>query len=96
MKPFILRRLKEEVLKDLPEKTEQVIHCQLIPEQKKLYKDFIQRFSAEADKSPEVNGMAMMMQLRKLANHPLLIRNYYDEFKMRVRIIFESFYKELK
>lgn len=87
MKPFILRRLKEEVLRDLPVKSEEVVHCPMIPEQKKLYKDLVQRFSVEADRSAEVNGMAMMMQLRKLANHPLLTRNYYDEFKLRVRTL---------
>ncbi len=35
--PFILRRLKQDVLSDLPEKVEQVLYVEMDPEQKKLY-----------------------------------------------------------
>ena len=37
IRPFILRRKKEQVLKDLPPKTEQVLYCTLRPEQRELY-----------------------------------------------------------
>tara|TARA_Y100001933_G_scaffold265062_1_gene334820 strand:- start:3135 stop:6827 length:3693 start_codon:yes stop_codon:yes gene_type:complete len=37
LKPFILRRTKKEVLKDLPDKTEQTIVCEMEPAQRKLY-----------------------------------------------------------
>ncbi|XP_048508009.1 SWI/SNF-related matrix-associated actin-dependent regulator of chromatin subfamily A containing DEAD/H box 1 homolog [Athalia rosae] len=83
IKPFILRRLKSEVLRDLPLKTEKLIKCTLEKSQHELYQNLIAEFSAEADENNEVNGTGMMMQLRKLANHPLLIRNYYDEEKLK-------------
>lgn len=85
MKPFILRRLKSEVLRDLPVKTEQVIRCSLDTKQHKLYQNLVAEFNAEADANKEFNGIGMMMQLRKLANHPLLIRDYYDEKTLKVR-----------
>ncbi|MCB1135874.1 MAG: serine/threonine protein phosphatase, partial [Chlamydiia bacterium] len=37
IRPFILRRRKQDVLKDLPKKTEEVGHADLFPEQRELY-----------------------------------------------------------
>ncbi|MBM4081891.1 MAG: helicase SNF2, partial [Planctomycetes bacterium] len=37
LRPFILRRTKGQVARDLPEKTEQTIHCELEPKQRKQY-----------------------------------------------------------
>lgn len=86
MKPFILRRLKSEVLKDLPKKSAEIIKCPLIKKQKDLYTNLLARFSAEAKENSEVDGTGMLMQLRKLANHPLLIQDYYKEDQLRVGI----------
>lgn len=88
MKPFVLRRLKVDVLKDLPIKTEELIKCPMIAKQKEMYTNLVAEFSAEAKKSLTVDGTGMMMQLRKLANHPLLIQNFYGEETLRVRISF--------
>ncbi|XP_034946491.1 SWI/SNF-related matrix-associated actin-dependent regulator of chromatin subfamily A containing DEAD/H box 1 homolog [Chelonus insularis] len=80
MKPFFLRRLKSQVLKDLPIKTEKIIKCSLVKKQREMYKQLMVQFS-EANYS-EDSGVSMMMKLRKLANHPLLMRDYYDEEKV--------------
>lgn len=84
MRPFVLRRLKAEVLCDLPEKTDEVIRCTLTKKQDRMYKNLVEKFSVEANESTEVNGVGMMMQLRKLANHPLLVRDYYKETQLKV------------
>ncbi|XP_076232532.1 SWI/SNF-related, matrix-associated actin-dependent regulator of chromatin, subfamily a, containing DEAD/H box 1 [Calliopsis andreniformis] len=97
MRPFVLRRLKSEVLRDLPKKTERVIKCPMTEKQKKMYTNLIAQFSAEADQNAEVNGIGMMMQLRKLANHPLLSRDYYNESKLKLiasRLAKEPQYKQ--
>ncbi|XP_008557186.1 SWI/SNF-related matrix-associated actin-dependent regulator of chromatin subfamily A containing DEAD/H box 1 homolog [Microplitis demolitor] len=83
MRPFVLRRLKSQVLKDLPIKTDEVIKCSLTKKQSEMYKELMSEFSEEAGSGVPFNGPGMMMQLRKLANHPLLLRNYYDESKLR-------------
>jgi len=44
MKPFILRRLKDEVLKQLPKKTIEVIHCDMTLRQGKEYKKLVEHF----------------------------------------------------
>lgn len=40
--PFLLRRLKRDVAKDLPPKIERVAHCQLTPDQEKVYRALIE------------------------------------------------------
>ena len=39
LRPFILRRTKDQVAKDLPQKTEQTIYCELEPAERKRYND---------------------------------------------------------
>lgn len=97
MRPFVLRRLKAEVLCDLPEKTDEVIRCVLTKKQEHMYKNLVEKFSAEANESTEVNGVGMMMQLRKLANHPLLVRDYYTEAQLKImakKLAIEPGYKQ--
>ncbi len=38
--PFLLRRTKEQVAKDLPEKTETILYCEMGPEQRKIYESY--------------------------------------------------------
>jgi SNF2 family DNA or RNA helicase len=47
MKPFVLRRLKREVLKDLPTKTDVTLLCPLERSQREKYDDLIQTFSQQ-------------------------------------------------
>ena len=44
LRPFILRRTKEQVAKDLPAKTEQTIYCDLEPAQRKLYDELREHY----------------------------------------------------
>ena len=39
LKPFTLRRTKDQVLTELPEKTEQTLYCEMNPKQQKLYNE---------------------------------------------------------
>lgn len=47
MRPFVLRRLKDDVLKDLPKKSESVVRCPLSTSQAKLYKKLVDSFTRE-------------------------------------------------
>lgn len=44
MKPFVLRRLKEDVLQDLPKKTDCVIHVPMAPTQRERYEELVDTF----------------------------------------------------
>ena len=49
MQPFVLRRLKKDVLKDLPKKTEEIIYCEMIEKQKFKYENLISTFSKKTE-----------------------------------------------
>lgn len=76
--PYILRRTKEQVLKDLPELSEQIYYCDMDLEQEKLYekeKSKARNFLLKTDgSSPDkINIINMLMKLRQLSNHPKMI-----------------------
>lgn len=82
MRPFVLRRLKSEVLSQLPQKLEEVEYCTMTPDQQELYDRLIKSFNTQISASGEegsVTRSAMLMQLRKAANHPLLHRFHYTD-----------------
>lgn len=77
IQPYILRRTKEQVLKDLPELTEQVYYCEMDPEQEKLYeqeKSKARNFLLKTDGSPDkISIINTLMKLRQLSNHPKMV-----------------------
>ncbi|XP_054706279.1 TATA-binding protein-associated factor 172-like [Uloborus diversus] len=82
--PFLLRRMKEDVLKDLPPKIIQDYYCELSPLQVQLYEDFaksrarqsVQETIVESE-TPNAQGTSHVFQalqyLRKVCNHPKLV-----------------------
>ncbi|XP_043102624.1 SWI/SNF-related matrix-associated actin-dependent regulator of chromatin subfamily A containing DEAD/H box 1A [Puntigrus tetrazona] len=81
MKPFILRRVKSEVLKQLPPKVENIEMCPMSDAQQKLYNRLFKRLK-KAPNGEKRELCNVMMQLRKMANHPLLHRQYYTTDKL--------------
>jgi len=96
MKPFFLRRLKSEVLTDLPSKTSLVEKLSMTSRQSELYHQLVQEYKERAARIQEIkernleseeptdSGIGMLMQLRKLANHPLLVRDHYTDKQLKV------------
>ncbi|KAJ7327131.1 hypothetical protein JRQ81_016890 [Phrynocephalus forsythii] len=85
IKPFILRRVKEEVLKQLPPKKDIVEWCNMSEKQEQLYQDLFCSLKKTIDSQGKNSEMGnVMMQLRKMANHPLLHRQYYTAEKLKV------------
>ena len=56
--PFILRRLKKDVLKELPEKTETILYNEMTPEQEKIYKANLALLQQEFQKEMKLNGIS--------------------------------------
>ncbi|KAJ5182752.1 hypothetical protein N7492_000368 [Penicillium capsulatum] len=84
LRPFLLRRLKKDVEKDLPEKQERVIKCRFSALQTKLYKQLVTHNKlAVSDGKGGKTGMRglsnMLMQLRKLCNHPFVFEPVEDQ-----------------
>ncbi|MGL6058122.1 MAG: SNF2-related protein [Culicoidibacterales bacterium] len=87
-KPFILRRLKREVLTELPAKIETTMYCTLEGEQRKLYEHLLvqanQNLQAEialhGEKQARVLMWTLLLRLRQVCCHPsLYLENYHAE-----------------
>ena len=88
IEPFVLRRVKEKVLSELPDKTITVLNNEMNDEQKKIYLSFVE--SARKEISEEINEkgfnnsqikiLALLMRLRQICCHPgLFLQNYSGE-----------------
>lgn len=95
--PYLLRRTKEEVAKDLPPLTTQVFYSEMTPEQKKLYereKSAARNFLLEnyAENSPQYRILVLqsLTKLRQLVNHPRLISEEYTKESGKFNDILEQ------
>ena len=81
LRPFILRRTKEQVARELPSKSEQTIHCVMEPAQRKLYDELRQHYRNSLLQKIETDGLAKskiqvleaLLRLRQAACHPGLV-----------------------
>lgn len=80
VKPFILRRTKQEVAPELPEKTEMVLYCEMGEEQRGIYqayeKEFREYISATTDdqlKRSPMNVLKGLTRLRQICDAPALL-----------------------
>ncbi|HEX2926865.1 MAG TPA: SNF2 helicase associated domain-containing protein [Ruminiclostridium sp.] len=86
IKPFILRRLKQDVLKELPEKIEHIIEADLTDEQKKLYIAYLEQAKGDILREINENGyersqikiLSVLTRLRQLCCHPSLFVDNYE------------------
>lgn len=72
LRPYLLRRLKADVEKQMPGKYEHIIYCRLSKRQRFLYDDFMSRAQTK-ETLASGNFMSIincLMQLRKVCNHP--------------------------
>jgi SNF2 family DNA or RNA helicase len=79
LKPFILRRHKKDVLKDLPKKKEFILYSHLTKLQKKFYIGLLKKDSTVFSKQGSRNLVNMIMSLRKCCNHPYLFQGAEPE-----------------
>lgn len=84
MKPFVLRRLKKDVLQCLPPKSSTVVNVKMSAEQAERYTDLVEHFKTQRDlMENDTSAMTVMMEMRKLTNHPLLLREHFTDEKLR-------------
>ena len=72
IRPFVLRRLKTEVAKQMPKKYEHIVKVSMSKRQRNLYEEFMSRSSTRSTMKggPYIGMMNVLMQLRKCCNHP--------------------------
>ncbi|PVU92447.1 hypothetical protein BB560_006058, partial [Smittium megazygosporum] len=106
--PFVLRRRKADVMKELPKKIESVLKLPLTDTQSKKYNQLLEAHKKILEKSHQKDlsttnlqllaypneaisqnkesiksWIGRMMELRKVANHPVLVRSFYTEEKLK-------------
>lgn len=86
VQPYLLRRTKEEVAKDLPPLSTNVFYSEMTTEQKKLYekeKSAIRNYLLDNfhinDPKYKIMVLQSLTKLRQLANHPKLIKTDYEK-----------------
>ena len=100
IRPFLLRRTKEEVENDLPTLTEQVRYCEMTEEQHEIYETEKSAIRNAILKNIETNGVKKsalvvlqgLTKLRQLANHPSLVTKETDTESGK----FNEIYRNLK
>lgn len=100
-RPFLLRRLKSDVLEELPDKIESVQASELLPEQKRLYaaylaklqKDTLKHLDEDTFQKNRIRILAGLTRLRQLCCHPaLFVEDYHGssaKFEQLLEIIDE-------
>ena len=83
--PFLLRRFKTDVLKDLPEKQEQTVYCNFDDSQKKLYEAMLMSIRHEMNRKADrfemkSNSIVLsgLLYLQEICCHPRLIPKEYN------------------
>lgn len=103
VKPFILRRLKKDVLKELPPKIESVLTSDMDDEQKKVYLAYLQQIKGKIEEEIRDKGLekshiqilAGLTRLRQICCHPSLFIENYDGSSGKMDMLFELL-EELK
>jgi len=104
LRPFILRRTKDEVLDDLPAKTESFLVCEMEEKQSDLYKELEMYYQSHLNKKVKEDGMKRskihileaLLRMRQAACHPKLINpDFSIEDSCKIKVVVEKL-KQLK
>jgi len=110
VKPFLMRRTKEQVAKDLPEKIEQLVYCDMTEEQEKLYEakkseyrnHILDQIASQGLENSKLFVIKGLTELRLIANHPKLNQSKYtgdsgkfEELIERIDTVVEQGHKVL-
>ena len=95
IKPFLLRRKKSQVAKDLPEKVGNITYCSMSPEQEEKYEEVKSHFRNQILENIEKKGrnksqfllLQGLTQLRQIANHPKMVDQEYSELSGKLEDI---------
>ncbi|CEP12838.1 hypothetical protein [Parasitella parasitica] len=94
LRPYLLRRLKADVERQMPEKHEHIVYCRLSKRQRYLYDDFMSRGKTKETLASGnfLSIINCLMQLRKVCNHPDLFeeRPILTSFAMDDQIQFNG------
>ncbi|MBO9619452.1 MAG: DEAD/DEAH box helicase [Niabella sp.] len=98
--PFVLRRTKEQVATDLPEKTETILWCDMGESQRAAYEDIKEQIRGEVFSDIKANGIAKsklnvlqgILKLRQICNSPQLVEEAaaFSSDSVKMNILFDE------
>ncbi|MGD9931418.1 MAG: DEAD/DEAH box helicase [Mangrovibacterium sp.] len=98
IRPFVLRRTKEQVARDLPPLTEQIRYCQMTGDQKRIYEkeksairnQILENIEKEGVEKSAFVVLQGLTKLRQLANHPSMLHDTDENESGKFEEIFRS------
>lgn len=89
IRPFVLRRKKENVLKELPEKIEEIAYCDLVDYQQQLYTDvllhrrrlLLEELRDEKTSIPYLHIFSLLSSLKQICDHPAVYLKQIDDYQ---------------
>ncbi len=95
--PFVLRRMKKDVLKELPAKIETQTICDMTPEQRSIYQAYLANARRDLNQEIHENGyaksqifiLALLTRLRQICCHPGLFIPDYDGESGKLQLLDE-------
>ena len=82
--PFLIRRLKQDVLEELPDKMETTLTARMTPEQERIYRASLERLRPRIDQLMDEKGgrgrievLSAITELREICCHPSLVMSDY-------------------
>lgn len=98
IRPFLMRRLKDEVLADLPKKHEQCLYAAMTPEQTAVYDSLMQTLrhhvgQALADGSlprARMQVLSILLKLRQVCCHPKLFLDNYEGTSGKLELLVQT------
>lgn len=93
--PFILRRMKADVLNELPEKIENVVYAELTTEQKQMYSAYLALAKQQMPELLNEGGsgrmriLTILMRLRQICCHPRLFDENYKKESGKLNLLTE-------
>ena len=95
--PFILRRIKTEVLNELPEKIESFVYAEMTSEQKKIYSAYLKNAKMEIENEIKRNGfeksqikiLSILTRLRQICCHPAIFLEDYHKGSGKLELLQE-------
>jgi len=99
LRPFLLRRTKEQVAKELPAKIEQTIYCELEAPQRALYNELrhhyrealLRKIGSEGIGKSKIQVLEALLRLRQAACHPGLVdRKRVTESSAKLEVLLEQ------
>ena len=102
--PFILRRSKQEVLKDLPDRIDQIVWIEMSEDQRQIYDHFLAGYKKNLLKKVEIDGVGQhrmevleaILRLRQICCHPLLVSSLIEENRQVSSAKFDAIEQDLE